>query len=63
MAVGITAITPDMLATILTRAGGHVTTEMIEADIAAGAPMNADGTMNLVHYAAWLAQEMHRRGR
>jgi len=26
----------------------------LEADIAAGAPTNADGTVNLVHYGAWL---------
>jgi hypothetical protein len=25
------------------------------ADIADGAPTNPDGTVNLVHYAAWLA--------
>ena len=28
--------------------------EMLDADIDAGAPLNADGTLNLVHYAAWL---------
>jgi len=28
--------------------------EWLEADIAAGAPTNADGTVNLVHYGAWL---------
>lgn len=33
-----------------------VTTEMIRADIAAGAPTNADGTIDLVRYAAWLAK-------
>jgi hypothetical protein len=37
--------------------------EMLEEDIAAGAPTNADGTLNLVHYAAWLVKEMSRRGR
>jgi plasmid maintenance system antidote protein VapI len=26
--------------------------QTLEADIAAGAPVNADGTLNLVHYAA-----------
>jgi len=35
-----------------------VTTEMLQEDVANGAPTNADGTMNLVHYAAWLVQEM-----
>jgi len=28
--------------------------ETVREDIAAGAPTNADGTLNLVHYAAWL---------
>ena len=34
-----------------------VTVEMLEADIADGAPTNPDGTLNLVHYAAWLAKK------
>ena len=29
--------------------------EQIEADVAAGTPTNADGTINLVTYAAWLS--------
>jgi hypothetical protein len=33
---------------------------MLRADIDAGAPANADGTINLVHYAAWLVKEMGR---
>ena len=33
---------------------GKVTVEMLQADVDAGAPTNADGTLNLVHYAAWL---------
>ena len=28
--------------------------EWLEEDVEAGAPQNADGTLNLVHYAAWL---------
>jgi hypothetical protein len=35
-----------------------VTAEMLREDIAAGAPTNADGTLNLVHYAAWLVKEV-----
>jgi len=31
-----------------------VSRQWLEADIAAGAPTNADGTINLVHYGAWL---------
>ncbi|MCX7669612.1 MAG: hypothetical protein N2439_06025 [Anaerolineae bacterium] len=48
-------------ARLLARVGGQaVTIEMLRADIAAGAPTNADGTINLVHYAAWLLKEMGR---
>jgi hypothetical protein len=28
--------------------------EAVRSDIAEGAPTNADGTLNLVNYAAWL---------
>lgn len=49
-------------ARLLTRAGGQpVTAAMTEADLAAGAPANADGTLNLVHYAAWLVREAASR--
>lgn len=42
-------------ARMLARVGGFgVTDAMIRADIDAGAPTNADGTINLVHYAAWV---------
>ncbi|MFM7845152.1 MAG: hypothetical protein ACKPEY_13095 [Planctomycetota bacterium] len=41
-------------------AGGVITDEMLKRDIVAGAPTNADGTFNLVHYAAWLCKEMGR---
>ncbi|MGD8453617.1 MAG: hypothetical protein PVJ57_17525 [Phycisphaerae bacterium] len=34
-----------------------VTIEMIKADIAAGAPTNRDGTINLIDYTAWLAAQ------
>lgn len=46
------------LARLLTRVGGEPIGEAdIEADVAVGAPTNADGTINLVHYAAWLVRE------
>jgi hypothetical protein len=35
-----------------------VSEEALRADLEAGAPTNPDGTINLVHYAAWLAKEM-----
>jgi len=46
-------------ARVLTRLGGQtVTEEMLRADIAAGAPVNSDGTVHLAHFAAWLVKEM-----
>ncbi|MCC7350204.1 MAG: hypothetical protein IT446_06510 [Phycisphaerales bacterium] len=54
----ITALTPVQAAKILAAAGNRRITEaMVRADIEAGAPTNVDGTVNLVHYAAWLARE------
>ena len=38
----------------------QITREQLLADIEAGAPHNADGTINLVHYAAWIVKEMGR---
>jgi len=50
-------------ARLLSRAGGQRITEaMLAADIDAGAPTNPDGTINLMHYAAWLVKEMSSRG-
>lgn len=42
--------------------GFGVIEAMIRADIDAGAPTNADGTINLVHYAAWLVAEEAAHG-
>ncbi|MBL0869305.1 MAG: hypothetical protein IBJ18_01875 [Phycisphaerales bacterium] len=63
-AQGMSRLNPAALgvadaARVLTRMGGKpVTEEMLRADIDAGAPTNANGTINLVHYAAWLVKEM-----
>lgn len=58
-----TAMSLRDAARLLTRTGGDPVSEaMLQADIDAGAPVNADGTLNLVHYAAWLVKEMSRRG-
>ena len=55
------ALTLTEAAALLTRAAARsVTVAMLEADRAVGAPVNADGTLNLVHYAAWLLKEMGR---
>jgi hypothetical protein len=34
-----------------------ITEEMLQQDVSRGAPTNGDGTLNLVHYAAWLVKE------
>ncbi|OQZ06072.1 MAG: hypothetical protein B6D36_06845 [Planctomycetes bacterium UTPLA1] len=57
-----TALPVADAARLLSAAGGmRVTAEMIQADIDAGAPTNVDGTINLVHYAAWLVKETSGR--
>ena len=57
------ALTVDELARLLTAAGGRqVTPEQVQADIDAGAPVNATGTLNLLHVTAWLAREVQARG-
>jgi hypothetical protein len=54
----------EQLSTLLARAGAtHATQEIISADVEAGAPSNSDGTVSIVQYAAWLAQEEARGGR
>lgn len=56
------ALTVADVARLLARVGGNAATAataaMIEADLAAGAPANADGTINVLHYCAWLAREV-----
>ena len=48
-AVDPTALSVDQAARML-----GVERAWIEADVAAGAPTNADGSINLVRYGAWL---------
>jgi hypothetical protein len=48
-----TALTAADVARIL-----GVPVEAVEKDIAEGAPAVTDGTMNVVHYAAWLLRTM-----
>ena len=55
------ALTLPDAARLLTRVGGQpVTVEMLQRDLTAGAPVNPNGTLHLVHYAAWLLREMGR---
>jgi hypothetical protein len=38
----------------------RIDAEKIRKDLENGLPVNGDGTINLVSYAAWLAKEMGR---
>lgn len=52
---------PDA-ARLLSKVGGRpLDPELLALDIADGAPTNPDGTLNLVHYAAWLVKELARQ--
>ena len=56
-----TALSLKHAAQLLTKVGGdEITMAMLQSDIDDGAPVNADSTLNLVHYAAWLVKEMAR---
>ncbi len=49
---------------VLTEASGRrITAAMLRADLAAGAPTNPDGTINLIHYAAWLLAQRRAKWR
>ena len=57
------ALGPDDLARLLSAASGvPVDADDVRADIDAGAPSNPDGTLNLVHYAAWLVRQLAAQG-
>ena len=55
------SLTKEEVYTILKSAGSRtVTPEGIDADIEAGAPVNEDGRMDIIAYAAWiLRREQH----
>jgi hypothetical protein len=50
-----TGLTPERMAEVLGKVSGTtIDADTIAADVKAGAPTNADGTLNPVRYAAWL---------
>ena len=56
--ISLVALTKEQLIELLTKVGSStISAESLEADIALGAPVNEDGTINLIHYAAWLIRE------
>ena len=59
----ITALSPAQAARILSASGQRRLDEaQIRSDIDSGAPANTDGTINLVHYAAWLTRQVAEHG-
>lgn len=58
MRISLVALTKEQLIELLTKVGSStISAESLDADIAQGAPVNEDGTINLIHYAAWLIRE------
>lgn len=54
-APSLTMLTVEDLVRLLRIMGSAAASaELVRADIEAGAPTNADGSINFVHYAAWL---------
>lgn len=52
-------ISKEGFVTAMRRSGSRtLTLERLEADIASGAPVNPDGTINILEYVAWIAREM-----
>ena len=57
------ALKPEELVRALKAAGSRtISEETVAADIAAGAPANADGTADIFLYAAWVLREENRHG-
>jgi len=56
--LSLTSLTPEMLVRLLKQAGSRtISADSLALDIESGAPVNADGTFNLINYAAWLSKE------
>jgi len=58
--IKLTAINIPDLVRLLKQAGSrHASEDAIRQDMEKGAPVNHDGTVNLIHYAAWLVKEIN----
>lgn len=57
------ALTPETLAELLKRCRCQgLAEDTLERQIASGLPVNGDGTVSLVEYAAWLLKEVNSYG-
>ncbi|MBA2480455.1 MAG: hypothetical protein H0V44_07315 [Planctomycetes bacterium] len=60
----LTSVSIELAASLLRRGGwDSASEEALRIDIAAGAPVNADGTLNLLAYGSWLVRELAERER
>lgn len=58
----LTALPVEQAVALLRRSGSQrVSVESLRGDLAAGAPVNADGTINLIAYGAWLVRALASR--
>ena len=56
------SLSVEDMSRLLSAGGGRkISPGQVQADIDAGAPVDSGGRMNLVHYAAWLVQEVQTR--
>ena len=54
------ALSAENLVTLLQKAGYRaMTLDLLQEDIDGGVPVNADGTINLIKYMAWLIREVN----
>ncbi len=57
------ALSAENLVTLLQKAGYRaMTLDLLQEDIDGGVPVNADGTINLIKYMAWLIREVNGNG-
>ena len=57
------ALSAENLVKLLQKAGYRaMTLELLQEDIDGGVPVNADGTISLIKYMAWLIREVHSNG-
>ncbi len=54
------ALKPDQVVDVLVKSGFRdMTLELLHSDFDLGAPRNPDGTVNLIHYMAWMLKEIN----
>ena len=54
------ALTPEQVVDVLVKSGFRgMTLELLHSDFDAGAPRNADGTVNFISYMAWILKEIN----